>query len=370
MARDGVRLSSTVSLTAGKFNDLMAEASPPPTQENDTTLQLHGWQPSPHSKASLHSLAGASGALLAMTIVYPLDNLRTRLQVSRRHGYGGILRSLDDIFRDEGIKGLYAGLRSALIGVGCSWAIYYYFYSYFQSRFGSRNSKKLQNNSLRNLLISVGSGILSAILTNPIWVVNTRMKLRQNKNVGFFRALRELYIQEGISGLMSGAVPSLVLVSNPAIQFVAYEKLKVLLVKFKQLRASRLGRREHAAWKRNPTNQDLSSMQYFVIGGLAKLIATMATYPQQVVKARLQAKPAVSIDGSGAYGGTVDCILKIIQQEGFGGLYRGMLSKMIATVLNSAIMFMSVEKLLIIFVGILKKISVYNQKRLQNASAV
>jgi hypothetical protein len=72
------------------------------------------------------------------------------------------------------------------------------------------------------LLITKIIGSVNALMTNPIWVVNTRMKLHPG---GIVSSARGIYEREGWKGFYNGLVPSLILVSNPAIQFAAYEQM-------------------------------------------------------------------------------------------------------------------------------------------------
>lgn len=73
---------------------------------------------------------------------------------------------------------------------------------------------------------------------------------------------------EGVSKLWSGAVSSLVLVSNPAIQFMIYESVKRRVT--------------------NVTGSNPSAWVYFTIGAFAKTVATALTYPLQLVQTKLR----------------------------------------------------------------------------------
>eukprot|EP00916_Digyalum_oweni_P008983 GHVL01015123.1.p1 GENE.GHVL01015123.1~~GHVL01015123.1.p1 ORF type:complete len:360 (-),score=56.48 GHVL01015123.1:1473-2483(-) len=320
-------MQSSKSLSADRFKNFLID-------DNDSNSIL-AKSPSP----LIQSLSGAVGALLAAFAVYPLDNVRTRLQMSRRQGIRGLLVVIEEVVRREGTLGLYSGLSSALVCVGAAWGVYFYFYHYIKSRFS-----RFRNHSFTNLMSAIASGIISAVLTNPIWVVNTREKLGQNegKSPGLLAALVKLAKTEGIKGLMAGIGPSLVLVANPALQFVVYEKLKSVIVNLKHAYAAKMGRRQYAQWLSSTPR--LSSTEFFLIGALAKLASTVATYPHQVAKTRLQSKQTSPEE---TYNGTIDCLAKIVAYEGPQGLYRGMLSKLLATMLTSAIMFTTYEKCLV-----------------------
>ena len=75
-------------------------------------------------------------------------------------------------------------------------------------------------------------GILNVLLTNPLWVVNSRLKMSGvKKDVteqyrGLLDGLVKIAVQEGVGALWNGTKASLLLVTNPAIKFTFYELLK------------------------------------------------------------------------------------------------------------------------------------------------
>lgn len=113
-------------------------------------------------------------------------------------------------------------------------------------------SKKLSPG--QHLLAASESGAVTALMTNPIWVVKTRMFTTSTKDATIaktsgeatpaqgttpassshqsspYRTLRSslahIYQHEGMRGLWKGAGLALFGVSNGAIQFMAYEQLK------------------------------------------------------------------------------------------------------------------------------------------------
>lgn len=69
-------------------------------------------------------------------------------------------------------------------------------------------------------------------------------------------------------------------------------------------------------------------MTHFIVVGI---VTSTATNPIWVIKTRLQLQGA---NGLRKYSGSVDCLLKIIRQEGVGGLYKGMSASYLGTVSN------------------------------------
>ena len=74
--------------------------------------------------------------------------------------------------------------------------------------------------------------------------------------------------------LYKGTVPALLLCSHGAVQFMSYEWLK--------------------SESQELLGRSLSSTDYFAIGAVAKIIASVTTYPAQVIKTRLQQREQVS----------------------------------------------------------------------------
>jgi len=183
--------------------------------------------------------------------------------------------------------------------------------------------------ALENLGVAGVAGIVNVFCTLPIWVINTRMKLQkkgEEKYSGNLDALRRIWLDEGLGGLYQGLVPSLLLVANPAIQFAAYEQMQKLLY---------LVRKSQQRGFQKPT-----FVETFILGAIAKTLATFATYPYQVLKSRMQAEETAKL-----YKGTLDAIIKMFREEGVRVFFLGIMTKLSQTVLNSAFMFVVYEKL-------------------------
>ena len=103
------------------------------------------------------------------------------------------------------------------------------------------------------------AGVASCLVSNPFWLVNTRMTLEKDGHSSMLKTIRKIYKTEGISAFFKGFVANVILVLNPVINFVVYEQLKKLL--------TRRGEKNVPAWK------------IFCASSLGKLLATVLTYP-------------------------------------------------------------------------------------------
>ena len=133
------------------------------------------------------------------------------------------------------------------------------------------------------------------------------------------QTIREMYKKEGIESFFKGLMTSVLLVVNPIIQFYFYEKLK------------RMGR-----FKKN------QFLLNFLSGAVSKAIATLITFPYQVIRTYLQANKTTSLN-------SFHVIQQIFKSHGFMGFFTGLKYKLIQTVLNAALMLAIYEKIYLAF---------------------
>lgn len=189
------------------------------------------------------AIAGSTGAVLANSLVYPLDIIKTRLQVqikrqpgdiahttNDRH-YNGTIHALQSILEDEGLSGLYSGITGSLLGVGTTNFAYFYWYSTVRELYVSRVKGGQAPGTAVELSLGAVAGALAQLFTIPIAVVTTRQQTQpKHDKKGLIATAKEVINSEdGYSGLWRGMKASLVLVVNPAITYGAYQRLRDVL---------------------------------------------------------------------------------------------------------------------------------------------
>lgn len=278
-----------------------------------------------------------------MVLTYPLITLSTRAQVESKRAETDFLAAVRRIVAREGVAGLYAGLDSAVFGISVTNFVYYYWYEWTRAFFektaaakAGRASKKLT--TVESMIAGALAGSATVILTNPIWVVNTRMTTRRES----LEASRELVVEgsgasvappgkgkarppttlgtllallreEGPQALFRGVIPALVLVANPILQYTLFEQMKNVF---------------EARRKRN-----ITPTMAFCFGALGKLFATSITYPYITVKSQMH------VAGNGQKEGMTQAISRVIKEEGYAGLYKGIGPKVTQSVLTAAFLF-------------------------------
>jgi len=339
---------------------------------------------SPERSLWKHLVGGCGAGVATTVILHPIELVKVRLQAqdtkagesgpAARGGkpstssssssalprYRGTQDALRSIVRVEGWRGLYAGLAPSVLGSGVAWGLYFMAYNAFKGQFrsepgvgiGSSSSGPVRHvplSPLQNLVCAAEAGTMVTLMTNPIWVLKTRLQLQlgggmkgsgaagvaADRYAGMTSAVRSIWRKEGFAGFYRGVWPSLLLVMQGSVQLMAYEALTA---------ASRdLAAGGEAANGQAPL--ELSTLQVGAIGACSKLFATFFTYPMQVVRTRLQKRQ----DG-GAAGAprptTAGTMRGILRKEGFAGFYKGMVPNLMRTMPQSAITFAVYEKIL------------------------
>lgn len=245
-------------------------------------------------------------------------------------GPGSLVRRAQALVERHGRGVLWRGILPMLIAMGVSNFVYFYVHSSLKDgmarvRCGKRHRRALLH--LGDLGVAALAGVVNVLVTTPLWVASTRAKLSSHREPeAIWAAIRRIYKEEGSAALWSGTLPSLLLVSNPAIQFFLYDLFKRTALR---LRRQQLQQQGLAA----AGSQSLGSLEAFVFGAVAKAMATLVSYPLQVAQCRLRLQEEkVDKDGrrvEAAYSGTVDCLAKLWHAKGLAGWFQGLESKLL-----------------------------------------
>ncbi|KAK2032767.1 mitochondrial carrier [Colletotrichum zoysiae] len=311
---------------------------------------------SPWGKA----VAGASGAVLANALVYPLDIVKTRLQVQVKSPssagttdpidpvephYSSTWDALSKIVADDGLKGLYAGMSGSLLGVASTNFAYFYWYSVVRALYLRSAKTSTPPSTVVELSLGAVAGAVAQLCTIPVAVITTRQQTqRKTERKGFVDTAREVIDgEDGPFGLWRGLKASLVLVVNPAITYGAYERLKEVLF---------------------PGKNNLKPWEAFLLGAASKSLATIVTQPLIVAKVGLQSRPPPERKGK-PFSSFVEVMNFIMEREGVLGLFKGMGPQILKGLLVQGILMMTKERMELLFVLFLRYLRTFRTKQLQ-----
>lgn len=287
-------------------------------------------------EALAEASSGAVGGLLSTTLLYPLDTCKTKYQAESRAGQARRYRSLIDVLwealESRQILSLYQGIGTKNLQSVISQFIYFYGYGFFKNYYLKRSGVKRMGTGT-NLIVAAAAGACTAFLTQPLDTASARM---QTSTFGKSKTLEQTFKESSIKELWAGIGASLVLTSNPAIQYTVFEQLKYRLLK---------------PTKGVPDADAapilLSAFSAFVLGALSKTVATILTYPAIRSKVLIQAaecEDSKSTRKEKPIRGMHQAFQQIWTREGLKGFYKGLSAQILKTVLGAAFMLMIKEK--------------------------
>ncbi|TKY69694.1 Peroxisomal adenine nucleotide carrier 1 [Spatholobus suberectus] len=288
----------------------------------------------------LESLAeatsGAIGSLLSTTLLYPLDTCKTKYQAeARSHGHRKY-RNLTDVLLEaistRQVVSLYQGLGTKNLQAFFSQFVYFYGYSYFKRLYLEKSGYK-SIGTKANLVIAAAAGACTAIVTQPLDTASSRMQTSDfGKSKGLLKTLTEGTWSDAFDGLGI----SLLLTSNPAIQYTVFDQLKHRALMNKQNNADK-----------GTSPASLSAFMAFLLGAISKSIATCLTYPAIRCKVIIQA--AASDEATSKTKRSQKTVSRVLygiwKREGILGFFKGLHAQILKTVLSSALLLMIKEKI-------------------------
>ncbi|KAL2949051.1 hypothetical protein AAZX31_20G157200, partial [Glycine max] len=248
-------------------------------------------------------IAGGAAGVVVETALYPIDTIKTRLQVARD---GGKIV----------LKGLYSGLAGNLVGVLPASAIFIGVYEPAKQQL----LKSLPENisSVAHFAAGAIGGVASSVVRVPTEVVKQRMQIGQFRSAP--DAVRLIVANEGFNGLFAG-YGSFLLRDLPfdAIELCIYEQL-------------RIGYK--LAAKRDPNDPENA-----MLGAVAGAVTGAVTTSLDVIKTRLMEQISFSLTS-----GISDCVRTIVREEGSHSLFKGIGPRVLWIGVRGSIFFCVLEK--------------------------
>lgn len=293
-------------------------------------------------------IAGAGAGLVSSVVTCPLDVIKTKLQAQSTahgsHGYLGIRDTITSILKHQGLRGLYRGLGPTILGYLPTWAIYFSVYDETKKRLGDNEYHdpsgsdahfRRRKSWATHIIAAMTAGASGTIATSPLWVIKTRFMTQPRDELPYrhtWDAFRTIYHAEGWRAFYRGLFPSLLGVTHVAVQFPLYEQLK-----------------HWFAERKGVSTIQLSSGTILLCSALSKMTASIATYPHEVIRTRLQIQrnpQSGALTDTRTYRGFVQTTVRVVRREGWRGLYKGLSINLVRTVPNSAVTLVTYELLM------------------------
>ncbi|KOS15332.1 mitochondrial carrier [Malassezia pachydermatis] len=270
----------------------------------------------------INMIAGSLAGITEHGVMFPVDVIRTRMQVlttSPSATYTGIADAFARISSVEGFRALWKGIASVILGAGPAHALYFGTYELVKDLTGG-NKEGFQ--FLSTTLAGASATIVSDAFMNPFDVIKQRMQMHGSPYTSITHCATHLFRSEGLRAFYVSYPTTLAMtVPFTAIQFATYEWAQEVL---------------------NPNNH-YSPMAHAVGGGFAGAIAAACTNPLDVTKTLLQTKgcssdPEIRHAKSMWQAGRI-----IYAREGLRGFMRGLTPRIFSHMPSNALAWLSYE---------------------------
>ncbi|KAK4685106.1 hypothetical protein P7C73_g5053, partial [Tremellales sp. Uapishka_1] len=295
----------------------------------------HGW--------GVNMAAGAMAGISEHAAIFPVDSIKTRMQILPALTPSALLTPLGtaathsplpkappplttisqhvrSISTTEGLRSLWRGVASVIMGAGPAHAAHFGMYEFVREISGGRGDGWWAVGG--TALAGAAATISSDALMNPFDVIKQRMQIRNSPYRTVVQCAKTVYAREGLSAFYV-SYPTTLTMSVPftAVQFSVYESLKTLL---------------------NPEG-GYSPLTHIAAGGVAGGVAAAVTTPLDVAKTLLQTRGSSTDARIREARGMAEALRIIRERDGLRGLRRGMLPRVLTVAPSTAISWMSYE---------------------------
>lgn len=188
-------------------------------------------------------LAGSIARTLAVTVICPVELVRTKVQSRGGYNYRELLSIIRTAVAQNGILSLWRGLSPMLLRDVPFSMLYWIGYEELKLRF--RRALGSEYYTLVPFLAGSVSGCNAAIITNPLDVVKTHMQVELGESSrvtlgagSVFTVMRKVVAEHGIVGLYAGLAPRCAKIAPAcAIMIGSYEAGKNFFTEYNQRRS-------------------------------------------------------------------------------------------------------------------------------------
>lgn len=303
-----------------------------------------------------HLSAGAFAGIMEHTVMFPIDSIKTRMQMftgnsgvtssaSANALSKSVISSISKISSSEGAYALWRGVSSVVLGAGPAHAVYFSVFeatkTFLVNKLTNSKTNKIVTDE-NHPLIASGAGIAgttaSDALMTPFDVIKQRMQatsysqfhnsqgskinLKNSNSVKLLSTAANIYKKEGLAAFYI-SYPTTLFTNIPfaALNFGFYEYFSSVL---------------------NPNNI-YNPYLHCISGGIAGGIAAALTNPFDCIKTALQTRGISNIESIRNINGFTSAAKVIYSQGGLSGFLRGVKPRIIFNVPSTALSWTAYE---------------------------
>uniref|UniRef100_A0A7N9AQ31 Solute carrier family 25 member 24 n=1 Tax=Mastacembelus armatus TaxID=205130 RepID=A0A7N9AQ31_9TELE len=249
--------------------------------------------------------AGGMAGAVSRTGTAPLDRMKVFMQVhASKSNKISLVGGFKQMLKEGGVMSLWRGNGVNVLKIAPETAIKFMAYEQYKKLLSSEPGKiKTHERFMAGSL----AGATAQTAIYPMEVMKTRLTLRKTGQYsGMFDCAKKILKKEGVKAFYKGYIPNILgIIPYAGIDLAVYESLKNVWL-------------SHYA-------KDTANPGVLVLLGCGTISSTcgqLASYPLALIRTRMQAQ--ASVEGSEQLPMS-QMVKKIVEKEGFFGLYRGIL---------------------------------------------
>ncbi|THU87753.1 mitochondrial carrier [Dendrothele bispora CBS 962.96] len=265
--------------------------------------------------------AGAIAGVSEILTFYPLDVVKTRMQLSTEKSQG-LFGSFKTIIREEGFGRLYRGLVPPLLLEAPKRAVKFAANDFWGKTYLGLSGEAKMNQQL-SILTGCSAGATESFVVVPFELVKIRLQDKNSTYAGPMDVVRQIVKKEGVLGLYAGMESTFWrhLWWNGGY-FGCIFQVRSMLPKAE-------------------TSQGVL-LNNFISGSVGGFVGTLVNTPFDVVKSRIQS--VAKVPGvTPKYNWTYPALVTIFREEGPGALYKGFVPKVLRLAPGGGVLLLVVE---------------------------
>lgn len=248
-------------------------------------------------------LVSTFSSIISSTVVYPIDLLKTQIQVNQVKNINkNVFRLSKNIYRNQGVRGFFNGLTPFVGSYPFFWGTYFYMNQYKLDVSSNVYCNKMFN--------AFTSATVASVLTNPLFVLKTRLQTdslsNQTDTLTNRQHIKNIIQNEGVLGFYKGLSTTVGSHTKLAVQFPMYDLLKE------------------------------KGYSTFYASLIAKTVTSTVFYPLDLIRTNQRdSKEKLKF---------VDAYKTVIRNKGVAGLYKGVILYNMVTAPNFILMMVLIDK--------------------------
>ncbi|XP_013089163.1 mitochondrial 2-oxodicarboxylate carrier-like [Biomphalaria glabrata] len=278
--------------------------------------------------AAMQFVAGGCAGFIEVSIMHPLDLVKTRFQIQRGpddpNRYTSIVDCFRKMYRQEGPLSFYKGILPPLLAETPKRAVKFFTFERYKNLFSYDN---YLSQPVVLSLAGLFAGLTEAVVINPFEVVKVKLQAERSKfteQPSTIKTARAIVAKDGfgLRGLNKGLTATLGRhgVFN-MFYFGFYHNVKDIIPAYS-----------------DPTTD---FFRRFLIGLVAGTLSSIVNIPFDVAKSRIQGPQPVP--GVIKYKSCFQTMALVYKEEGYFALYKGLLPKVLRLGPGGAIMLLVYE---------------------------